>query len=88
MYYDGHGRFATSLRRGFRDHEVPGGQGLPKGAVLEGAVCRGDERHDGDVLACLRFTTQRKGEKVATAKAGSDWNDRAKREPAERRRKL
>jgi len=40
----------------FCDDEVPGGEGFPEGAVLESAVRRGDERHNGDVLVRLRFT--------------------------------
>ena len=39
----------------FCDDEVPGGEGFPEGAVLESAVRRGDERHDGDVFVRLRF---------------------------------
>ena len=40
----------------FCDDEVPGGEGFPEGVVLESAVRRGDERHNGDVLVRLRFT--------------------------------
>jgi len=40
----------------FCDDEVPGGEGFPEGVVLESAVRRGDERHNGDVLVRLRLT--------------------------------
>jgi hypothetical protein len=39
-----------------RDGDVPGGEGLAEGSVLECAVCRGDEGQDGDVFVCLRFS--------------------------------
>jgi hypothetical protein len=41
---------------GFCDSEGRGGEGFPKGVVLENAVRRGDERNDGDVFVRLRFT--------------------------------
>ena len=40
----------------FRDGDVPGGEGLAEGAVLECAVRRGDERQDGDVFVGLSFS--------------------------------
>ena len=39
----------------FGDGDVPGGEGFAEGAVLECAVCRGDEGQDGDVFVGLRF---------------------------------
>jgi len=41
---------------GFCDSEGRGGEGFPEGAILEGAVRRGDDRHDSDVFVILRFT--------------------------------